>query len=89
MTDSLYEALNTLSAAIDKIESQQLKEILVCGKQGIKGYKNLGMSLCCFPEDSHVTIPFSKTEKRQREDKQVYGWQDHVCTDCEILYSHS
>lgn len=37
MTDSLYEALNTLSAAIDKIKSQQLKEMLVCGKQGIKG----------------------------------------------------
>lgn len=37
MTDSLYEALNTLSAAIVKTESQQLKEMLVCGKQQIKG----------------------------------------------------
>lgn len=80
-TDSLYAALNTLNAVKNEIESQQDKEMLVYGKEGIKGYINLGMPLCCFPEDSHVVITFSKMKKEQEEDKQVYHWQDHVCTD--------
>ncbi|XP_021066418.1 LOW QUALITY PROTEIN: protein FAM111A-like [Mus pahari] len=87
--DSLYAALNTLSAVKNEIESQQDKEMLVCGKEGIKGYINLSIPLCCFPEDSHMVITFSKTEKEQREDKPVYRWQDHECTDCVKFYIHA
>lgn len=64
MTDSLYAALNTLNAVKNEIESQEDKEMLVYGQEGIKGYINLGMPLCCFPEDSHVVITFSKMKKR-------------------------
>lgn len=88
-TDSLYAALNTLNAVRDEIKSQQDKEMLVCGKEGIKGYINLGMPLCCFPEGSHVVITFSKAEKEQKEEKQTYGWQDHVCIDCVKFYIHA
>ncbi|EDL41472.1 mCG65857 [Mus musculus] len=89
MTDSLYAALNTLNAVKNEIESQEDKEMLVYGQEGIKGYINLGMPLCCFPEDSHVVITFSKMKKEQKEDKQVYRWQDHVCTDCVKFYIHA
>nr|XP_034379149.1 protein FAM111A-like [Arvicanthis niloticus] len=88
-TNSVYAALNTLSAIKDEIESQQGKEMLVCGKEGIEGYVNPGMPLCYFPENSHVVITFSKTEKEQREDEPVYGWQDHVCIDYVKFYIHA
>ncbi|KAL6085367.1 hypothetical protein STEG23_025951 [Scotinomys teguina] len=88
-TDSLYAALNTLSAVREEIENQQGKEMLVCGKEGIKGYINLGMPLCCFPEGSCMIITFSKTESEQEEDMQVFGSQDQLHTDCVKFYIHA
>ncbi|XP_006996826.1 serine protease FAM111A-like [Peromyscus maniculatus bairdii] len=88
-TDSLYTALNTLDAVKEEIKNQQGKEMLVYGKEGIKGYINLGMPLCCFPEGSHVIITFSKTESEQGESKQVFGSQDQVYADCVKFYIHA
>lgn len=74
---------NTLNVVKEEVENQQGKEMMVCGKEGIKGYINLGI-----PEVSHVVITFSKTESEQREDKQVFGLQHQVCTDSIKFYIH-
>nr|XP_048286480.1 serine protease FAM111A-like [Myodes glareolus]XP_048286481.1 serine protease FAM111A-like [Myodes glareolus]XP_048286482.1 serine protease FAM111A-like [Myodes glareolus]XP_048286483.1 serine protease FAM111A-like [Myodes glareolus]XP_048286484.1 serine protease FAM111A-like [Myodes glareolus]XP_048286485.1 serine protease FAM111A-like [Myodes glareolus] len=74
----------TLNAVKEEIENQQDKEMLVCGKEGIKGYINLGI-----PEVSHMVITFSKTESEQREDKQAFGSQHQVCTDSIKFYIHA
>ncbi|XP_034353296.1 serine protease FAM111A [Arvicanthis niloticus] len=88
-TSSLYAALNTLSAVTDEIESQQGKEMLVCGKEGIEGYLNLGMPLCCIPEGSHLVITFCQCKSKTEENKQFFEPQDQVSTNYVRFYIHA
>ncbi|XP_028740040.1 protein FAM111A-like isoform X1 [Peromyscus leucopus] len=88
-TGRLYEALNTLDPVKREIERQPGKEMLVCGKEGIEGYINLGMPLRCFPEGSHVVITFSKTESEEKEDNEVCGRFDQSSAECVVFYIHA
>ncbi|XP_028740039.1 protein FAM111A-like [Peromyscus leucopus] len=88
-TSSLYEALNTLDPVKREIERQPGKEMLVCGKEGIEGYINLGMPLRCFPEGSHVVITFSKTESEEKENSEVCGRFDQSSAECVVFYIHA
>ncbi|VCX10518.1 unnamed protein product, partial [Gulo gulo] len=86
--DSLYAALNTLKAVKKEIKTQQSKEMLALGKEGIEGYINLGMPLSCFPESCHVRITFVQSRSRQKEGKPVFGRHDKVSPDCVKFYIH-
>ncbi|XP_057634838.1 serine protease FAM111A-like [Chionomys nivalis] len=86
---SLYAALNTLSAVKGEIENQQGKEMLVCGKEGIEGYINLGMPLCCFPEGCHLVITFSPCKSELEDNKQLFEPQDHPSTSYVRFYIHA
>lgn len=86
---SLYAALNTLKAVKEEIENQQGKKMLVCGKEGIEGYINLGMPLCCFPEGCHVVITFSPCKSEPEYDKQLFEPQDHPYTSYVRFYIHA
>ncbi|CAO2584811.1 Serine protease FAM111A [Lemmus lemmus] len=88
-TDSLYAALKTLDLVKREIERQSGKELLVCGKEGIEGYINLGMPLRCFPQGSHVVITFSKTESEEKEDSGVCGRFDQSSAECVVFYIHA
>uniref|UniRef100_F6VZZ2 FAM111 trypsin like peptidase A n=3 Tax=Equus caballus TaxID=9796 RepID=F6VZZ2_HORSE len=85
--DSLYVALNTLKAVKEEIETQQGKEMLVRGTEGIEGYINLGMPLSCFPENCHVVLRFAQS--KQKEENQVFGRHDEVSADCVKFYIHA
>ncbi|XP_057584951.1 serine protease FAM111A [Hippopotamus amphibius kiboko] len=85
--DSLYEALETLPPVRKAIETHSGKEMLVCGKEGIKGYLNLRMPFRCLPEGCHVEIKFSKKKSEPKEEKQVFGWRD-TSSDCVKFYIH-
>ncbi|KAM7329951.1 hypothetical protein ACRRTK_011564 [Alexandromys fortis] len=85
-TGSLYEALNTLDLVKREIEKQPGKEMLVCGKEKIEGYINLGMPLRCFPQDSHVDITFFKTESEEKENNEVCGRFDQSSAECVVFY---
>lgn len=80
-TSSLYAALNTLSAVREEVESQKGREMLVCGKEGIEGYLNLGMPVCCIPEGSHVVITFCQCKSKTQENKQFFESQDQASTN--------
>lgn len=80
-TSSLYAALNTLGAVKEEIENQKGKEMLVCGKEGIEGYLNLGMPLCCIPEGSHVVITFCQCKSKTEETKRFFEPQDQASTN--------
>ncbi|KFO29530.1 protein FAM111A [Fukomys damarensis] len=86
---SLYEALHTLDAVREEVKTQQGKEMLVCGKERIEGFLNLGMPLSCFPDGSCVEITFSKRVSEQKEDNQVCGRRDWTSTDCVKFYIHA
>ncbi|XP_012972664.1 serine protease FAM111A [Mesocricetus auratus] len=86
-TSSLYEALSTLSAVKEEIETHQGKEMLVRGKEGIEGYINLGMPLCCLPEGSHVVITFSKSKSELEE--RSFEPQDQASTSYVRFYIHA
>ncbi|XP_075829709.1 serine protease FAM111A-like isoform X2 [Microtus pennsylvanicus] len=86
---SLYAALNTLSAVTDEIKNQQGKEMLVCGKEGIEGYINLGMPLCCFPEGCHLVITFSPCKSEPEDNKQLFEPQDHPSNCYVLFYIHA
>ncbi|XP_051002137.1 serine protease FAM111A [Acomys russatus] len=86
---SLYAALNTLDAVKKEIEKHQGKEMLVCGKEGIKGYINLGMPLCCFPEGSHVVITFCQCKSEPEENKRLFEPQDEASTNYVQFYIHA
>ncbi|XP_062950091.1 serine protease FAM111A [Cynocephalus volans] len=86
--DSLYVALNTLKAVKEEIKTQQGKEMLVYGVEGIEGYLNLGMPLSCFPESCHVTVTFYQSKDEQIENNQVFGRHDKSSTDCVKFYIH-
>ncbi|XP_041517673.1 serine protease FAM111A-like isoform X1 [Microtus oregoni] len=86
---SIYEALNTLDLVKREIEKQEGKEMLVCGKEGIEGYINLGMPLRCFPQGSHVVITFSQTESEEKEDNEVCGRFDQSSVECVVFYIHA
>ncbi|CAD7687309.1 unnamed protein product [Nyctereutes procyonoides] len=87
--DSLYGALNTLEAVKKEIKTQQGKEMLVLGTEGIEGYINLGMPLSCFPESCRVLITFSQSKSRQREGSLVSGRHGKVSPDCVKFYIHA
>lgn len=86
---SLYGALNTLTAIKKEMETQQGKEMLVRGTEGIEGYINLGMPLRCFPESCHVLITFARNKSEQREGNQAFGRHDLASTDCVKFYIHA
>ncbi|XP_004777688.2 serine protease FAM111A [Mustela putorius furo] len=86
--DSLYAALNTLKAVEKEIKTQQGKEMLVLGTEGIEGYINLGMPLSCFPESCHVLIKFAQSRSKQKERSPVFGRHDKVSPDCVKFYIH-
>ncbi|XP_038170559.1 serine protease FAM111A-like [Arvicola amphibius] len=86
---SLYAALNTLSAVTDEIKNQQGKKMLVCGHEGIEGYINLGMPLCCFPEGCHLVITFLPCESEPEDNKQLFEPQDHPSTSYVRFYIHA
>ncbi|GAB1302237.1 Serine protease FAM111A [Apodemus speciosus] len=88
-TSSLYAALNTLDAVNEEIESQKGKLMLVCGKEGIEGYLNLGMPLCCIPEGSHVFIRFCQCKSKTEENKQFFEPQDQASTNYVQFYIHA
>lgn len=88
-TSSLYAALNTLSAVKEEIESQKGKEMLVCGKEGIEGYLNLGMPLCCIPEGSHVVITFCQCKSKTEESKRFLEPQDQAPTNYVRFYIYA
>ncbi|XP_027437360.2 protein FAM111A [Zalophus californianus] len=87
--DSLYAALNTLKAVEKELKTQQGKEMLVLGTEGIEGYINLGMPLSCFPESCRVLITFAQSRSRQKEGSQVFGRHDKVSPDCVKFYIHA
>ncbi|XP_012667890.1 protein FAM111A [Otolemur garnettii] len=87
--DSLYMALNTLEAVREEIETHQGQEMLVCGKEGIEGFINLGMPLRCFPESCHVVITFAQSKNKQEESNQLFGRNDRASTDCVKFYIHA
>ncbi|XP_032270782.1 protein FAM111A [Phoca vitulina] len=87
--ESLYAALNTLEAVKKELKTQQGKEMLVLGTEGIEGYINLGMPLSCFPESCHVLIAFAQSRSRQKEGSQVCGRHDKVSPDCVKFYIHA
>lgn len=86
---SLYGALNTLTAIKKEMETQQGREMLVRGTEGIEGYINLGMPLRCFPESCHVLITFARNKSEQREGNQAFGRHDLASTDCVKFYIHA
>lgn len=88
-TSSLYAALNSLGAVKEEIECQKGKEMLVCGKEGIEGYLNLGMPLCCIPEGSHVIITFCQCKSKTEETKQFFEPQDQASTNFVRFYIHA
>ncbi|CAO2584812.1 Serine protease FAM111A [Lemmus lemmus] len=88
-TSSLYAALNTLNAVKEEIENQQGKEMLVCGKEGIEGYINLGMPLCCFPEGCHLVITFSPRKSESEDNKQLFEPQGHPSTSYVRFHIHA
>ncbi|XP_053416062.1 serine protease FAM111A [Nycticebus coucang] len=87
--DSLYMALHTRKAIEEAIETHQGQEMLVCGKEGIEGFINLGMPLSCFPESCHVVITFAQSKSKQEESNQLSGRHDKVSTDCVKFYIHA
>lgn len=86
---SLYAALSTLNAVKEEIENQQGKKMLVCGKEGIEGYINLGMPLCCFPEGCHLVITFSPCKSEPEDNKQLFEPQDQPSTSYVRFYIHA
>ncbi|XP_077605032.1 serine protease FAM111A [Crocuta crocuta] len=86
--ESLYAALNTLKAVKKEIETQQGKEMMVIGREGIEGYINLGMPLSCFPESCRVQITFVQKRSRQKEENQVFGRHEKVSGECVKFYIH-
>nr|XP_048286492.1 serine protease FAM111A-like isoform X1 [Myodes glareolus]XP_048286493.1 serine protease FAM111A-like isoform X1 [Myodes glareolus]XP_048286494.1 serine protease FAM111A-like isoform X1 [Myodes glareolus]XP_048286495.1 serine protease FAM111A-like isoform X1 [Myodes glareolus]XP_048286496.1 serine protease FAM111A-like isoform X1 [Myodes glareolus]XP_048286497.1 serine protease FAM111A-like isoform X1 [Myodes glareolus]XP_048286498.1 serine protease FAM111A-like isoform X1 [Myodes glareolu len=86
---SLYAALSTLNAVKEEIENQQGKEMLVCGKEGIEGYINLGMPLCCFPEGCHLVITFSPCKSQPEDNKQLFEPWDQPSTSYVRFYIHA
>ncbi|XP_049502118.1 serine protease FAM111A [Panthera uncia] len=86
---SFYAALNTLKAVKEEIETQQGKEMLAVGKEGIEGYINLGMPLSCFPESCHVQITFVRSRSKQKEGNQVFGRHEKASADCVKFYIHA
>lgn len=86
-SDSLYEALNTLEAVREELETRKDRELLVRGTEAIEGYINLGMPLHCFPDNSHVVITFSQS--KLKEDRQVFGRHDKASTDCVKFWVHA
>ncbi|XP_036051936.1 protein FAM111A-like [Onychomys torridus] len=88
-TSSLYAALNTLGVVKKEIKNQQGKEMLVCGKEGIEGYINLGMPLCCFPEGSHVVITFHQCKREPEENNRLFEPQNQASTSYVRFYIHA
>ncbi|KAL6085365.1 hypothetical protein STEG23_025949 [Scotinomys teguina] len=88
-TSGLYAALNTLSAVKEEIKNHQGKEMLVCGKEGIEGYINLGMPLCCFPEGSHVVITFCQCKSKWEENERLFEPQNQTSTSYVRFYIHA
>ncbi|XP_045414089.1 serine protease FAM111A [Lemur catta] len=88
--DRLYMALNTLEAVREEIETHQGKEMLVCGKEGIEGFINLGMPLSCFPESCHVVITFAQSKNKQKESNKLFGRHEEVSSpECVKFYIHA
>ncbi|XP_052044918.1 serine protease FAM111A-like [Apodemus sylvaticus] len=88
-TSSLYTALNSLEAIKQVIESQKGKEMQVCGIQGIEGYLNLSMPLCCIPQGSHVSIRFCQCKEKTEETKPLLEPQDQASTNYVRFYIHA
>ncbi|XP_066217478.1 serine protease FAM111A-like [Saccopteryx leptura] len=80
--DSLSEALDTLQAVRKEREARRGREMLVRGVEGIEGYVNLGIPLCCFPDDCHLAITFARSKSEQKEENQIFGRHDKASTDC-------
>ncbi|XP_066107695.1 serine protease FAM111A-like [Saccopteryx bilineata] len=80
--DSLSEALDTLQAVRKEREARLGREMLVRGVEGIKGYVNLGMPLCCFPDNCHLAVTFARSKSKQKEENQIFGRHDKASTDC-------
>ncbi|XP_066217514.1 serine protease FAM111A-like [Saccopteryx leptura] len=87
--DSLSEALDTLQAVRKEREAQLGREMLVRGVEGIEGYVNLRMPLCCFPDDCHLEITFARSKCEQKEENQILGRHDRSSTDCVKFLIHA
>ncbi|KAM8813943.1 serine protease FAM111A-like [Rhynchonycteris naso] len=87
--DSLSQALDTLQAVREEREARRGKEMLVRGVEGIKGYINLRMPLCCFPDNCHLEITFARSKSEQKEEKQIFDWHDKASTDCVKFLIHA
>ncbi|XP_036916352.1 serine protease FAM111A isoform X2 [Sturnira hondurensis] len=80
--DSLSTALDTVKAVKEERATQQGKEMLVQGMEGIEGYLNLGMPLSCLPANCHLVITFAPNKSEQSEENQIFGQRDKASTDC-------
>ncbi|XP_006900534.1 PREDICTED: protein FAM111A [Elephantulus edwardii] len=78
--ESLYVALNTADVVKKEIKSQRGKMMLVCGREKLEGYINLGMPLSCLPEMSHLVITFIAGKQTLRR------CDERVSTDCVKFY---
>ncbi|XP_066107690.1 serine protease FAM111A-like isoform X2 [Saccopteryx bilineata] len=87
--DSLSEALHTLQAVRKEREARRGREMLVRGVEGIEGYVNLRMPLCCFPDDCHLAITFARSKCEQKEENQIFGRHDRSSMDCVKFLIHA
>ncbi|XP_045711437.1 serine protease FAM111A-like [Phyllostomus hastatus] len=86
---TLSTALDTLQVVKKERETQQGKEILVQGTEGIEGYLNLGMPLSCLPQNCHLGITFAQNKSKQNEKNQISGRHDKASTDCVKFFIHA
>ncbi|XP_006876555.1 PREDICTED: protein FAM111A, partial [Chrysochloris asiatica] len=70
------------------IETQQNKEMLVLGRQGIEGYLNLGMPLSCIPEMSHLEITFVTNNSKQGN-QTLFRHDETVTAECIKFYIYA
>ncbi|KAF6103271.1 family with sequence similarity 111 member A [Phyllostomus discolor] len=87
--DSLSTALDTVKVVKKERETQQGKEMLVQGTEGIEGYLNLGMPLSCLPQNCHLGITFAQNKSKQNEKNQISGRHDKPSTDCVKFFIHA
>ncbi|KAM5317321.1 serine protease FAM111A-like [Glossophaga mutica] len=88
-SDSLFTALDNVQAVREERETQQGKEMLVEGTEGIKGYLNLGMPVSCLPETCHLVITFVQNKSEQNGENQIFGRHEKASTDCVKFFIHA
>ncbi|XP_045050346.2 serine protease FAM111A isoform X2 [Desmodus rotundus] len=86
---TLSMALGTLQAVKEERITQQGKEMLVRGTEGIEGYLNLGMPLSCLPENCHLVMTFAQSKSEQNGENQIFGRHDKASADCVKFFIHA